>query len=68
MGNPSGKFAKHTVTANKNKRSHVMLVLFLLVSATYIWVLFFSANKIRGESHIQCNANPKVATLAARLG
>ena len=54
----------HTVAASNNSsRSSGEITLLLLVRATYIWVLFFRALFIRGELHIQRNANREVATL-----
>jgi len=65
---PERQVHKDSHCGSKQERSHVVLILFLLVRVTYVWVLLFTHIHVRGESHIQHNANREVATLAARLG
>ena len=42
LESPGGKYAKLHTGSKQQYRSHVVLILFLLVCETYIWVLFFT--------------------------
>ena len=67
---PSGKFAKiHTVIASNNKdHAPQSLYYWLFVPHTVYMGVVLRAHAVRGESHIQRNANGEVATTSVWRG
>ena len=60
---PSGKCAKLHTAAASNNRVHVSKSLYYCLFAPHIYMgVVFRAHPVRGESHIQRNANREVAT------
>ena len=62
IGNPELQMRKASHCGSKQQwRSHAMITLSLLVRATYMNGVVLHAHPVRGEFHIQCNANWEVA-------
>ena len=65
IGKPERQMRKDSHCGRKQQqRSHVMLTL-LLLARGIIYMVVIHAHPVRGESHIQRNANREVATRTA---
>jgi len=67
IGRPERKYVKlHTVAASNN-RGHAPQLLYYCFFAPHIYMgVILRAHLVRGESHIQRNANREVATAASK--
>jgi len=61
---PSGMCAKLRTVAASNNRAHMPWSLYYCLFAPRIYIVVLRAHPLRGESHIQHNANGEVATAA----